>query len=129
MANQLTLLPEPKIEYTVLGEENLHKLTETAYRAANHRLLYGEPESQQLVDRLKIIEEYFPEAKKRDYFIRFEDRVIGYVKIDDGWQPWEMEYTDPEVKVAFIDPAFRQYESGLKTKLEELLKVIKENQE
>jgi len=128
MAKQLTLLPEPKIEQIVLDEENLWRLTEIAYRAANQELLCGEPRSHQLVDRLMEIEKYFSEANKRDYSIRFENQIIGYAKIDDGWNYWENRYHDPEVKLAFIDPAFGQYGSGLKTNIEEILKIIKENQ-
>lgn len=129
MAEQLTLLPEPGLEYTLPNPEEWKQVEDIALEACGKELLYGEPKSHQPEERLDVIVKHFPGSRTHDYFIKFEDKFIGYIKIWDGWLPLEGEYVSPEVEVAFIHPKYEKYTSMLKKKIRSLLLIIEEDPE
>lgn len=145
---QLALLPHPRVEYCRISSEQRRTLENIALLAIDHELLFGEPTIQKPRERFNYrIDEgtqylpatpqnrldkmvnYLPEKDNYAYSIQFEGKMIGFVSIDDGWMPHEMDYTTPEVKVAFIHPDFKVYAAQIKTQISNILQRIEENPE
>lgn len=145
---QLVLLPHPRVEYCRISNDQRRTLENIALLASDHELLFGEPtrrkprerssyilnEGVQYLpatpeDRLDKIVKYLPETNSYVYSIQFEGNIIGFVSIDDGWMPHDMDYTTPEVKVAFIHPDFKGYEPQIRNQITGILRRIEENPE
>src|SRR3989344_882812 len=123
MEEQLSMFAgmEPQIRYDLLTNPAMVKLEDIARRAVNQPLLFGERRESNNESRLSmVLKNLESKINIYQYLIFYQDNLIGYASIDDGWIPVEMEYTNPKVELAFIDPVYSNHASLVKRKLYDL---------
>ena len=128
---QSNLFPEPELFYSSkLESQDRTALEDTALEASSHPLLFGEDTFSTPERRLTGIRGYMDRehGSVECYVIKYGNQPIGSTYIWDGWLALSGEYVAPRVELAFLDPKYKEFESLIKRKIDDVLVKVCENQ-
>ncbi|GEM_PF-4065477 len=123
---QLALFPE-EIKVVCWTNGISSELEKIAKDASHNPLLCGETRGDTPQTRYERFQHYVKLNDFGFHVIKNGERIIGGAYIDDGWIPTEMDYVEPSIELAFVDPASLMHAGMILRKLYEKRLEVKEN--
>ncbi|MBI2582215.1 hypothetical protein HYV87_03780 [Candidatus Woesearchaeota archaeon] len=131
---QLSLFPEPEFRcQDRLTREIKETLEDIALTACQKPLLFGEDsyslrcqrENTLPEKRFALILGYMEsESNAQLYLIQYDKKIIGAAYVSAGWIPEEADYVDPNIELAFLNPAYKEHIPLIRRKSIDILEEV-----